>query len=162
MLTRRVSIVWNRPTRPLSSICSLYSKPTLNKNLVATSQQKMQCIVGGGERGKQWKKCSSYNVWLQDDFLYSIILYLPRESTSWLIALAFLMTDLEKTNSMNSAEFNFLKDFPPNLYFFPPNLAHWTCKLENTSRMSSSYPINDAKYVNSIVISCSTFKKGEK
>ena len=30
--------------------------------------------------------------------------------------------DPEKTNSMNSVEFNFLNDFPPNLLIFPPNL----------------------------------------
>ena len=32
------------------------------------------------------------------------------------------LPDLGKKNSMNSAEFNFLKDFLPNLSNFPPNL----------------------------------------
>ena len=32
------------------------------------------------------------------------------------------VTDLEKINSMNSVEFNFFKDFLPNLLFFLPNL----------------------------------------
>ena len=31
-------------------------------------------------------------------------------------------TDMEKTNFMNSVEFNFLKDFLPNLVIFLPNL----------------------------------------
>ena len=69
---------------------------------------------------------------------------------------------LGKINSMNSAEFNFLKDFPPNLSIIPPNLDSWTCKLEITSKMSSFQPVNDAKYVNSMVISCSTCEKEEK
>ena len=29
--------------------------------------------------------------------------------------------DMKKKNSMNSVEFNYLKDFPPNLLIFPPN-----------------------------------------
>ena len=37
--------------------------------------------------------------------------------------LKMLWPDLEKMNSMNSAEFNFLKDFPQNLSFFLQNLA---------------------------------------
>ena len=32
------------------------------------------------------------------------------------------LADFEKMNSMNSAEFNFLKDFLPNLQRFLPNL----------------------------------------
>ena len=32
------------------------------------------------------------------------------------------VTDLEKTNSMNSAELNFFLDFPPNWSNFPPIL----------------------------------------
>ena len=60
------------------------------------------------------------------------------------------ITGMEKTNSMNSAEFNFLKYFPPNFSFCPTTLAPSTCKLEITSRMSSSQLINEAKYVNSM------------
>ena len=38
-------------------------------------------------------------------------------------------TDLEKTNSMNSVEFNCFKDFPPILLIFPQNFDPWTCKF---------------------------------
>ena len=69
------------------------------------------------------------------------------------------IADLEKTNSMNSVEFNFLKDFPPNVKIFPPNLDSWMCKLELTSKMSSSQPANDAKYVNTMcMLSCRNSK----
>ena len=57
--------------------------------------------------------------------------------------------DLEKTIFMNS-DFNFFNDFPPSLSNFLPNLDPWTCKLEITSKISSSKPVNDAKYVNTM------------
>ena len=42
--------------------------------------------------------------------------------------------------------------FPPNLLNFLPNLDHWTCKLDITSKISSSLPVNDAKYGNTMLI----------
>ena len=37
-------------------------------------------------------------------------------------AVAAVTADLEKTNSMNSVEFNYFFDFPQNLLIFPQNL----------------------------------------
>ena len=46
-------------------------------------------------------------------------------------------TDKEKTNSMNPAQFNFVTDFPPIC-------NSERAKLEITSKISSSFPVNEA------------------
>ena len=51
-----------------------------------------------------------------------------REEKKWHVSGA----ELEKANSINSAEFNIFLDFTPNLLIFPPNLNPWTCKIEIT------------------------------
>ena len=72
--------------------------------------------------------------------------------------------DMEKTNSMNSVEFNFFY-FSPNLLFFLPNLDFWTCKLKNNFKNFTFIAWKWCKickyYVNSMVISNSTCQREE-
>ena len=55
-------------------------------------------------------------------------------------SILYTLSDLEKTNSMILRQ----------TFRFFLHLDSWMCKLELTSEMSSSYPVNDAKYVNTI------------
>ena len=56
--------------------------------------------------------------------IYSTVQYCTVQETVVSTVQCRVLSDLEKTNSMNSAEFNFLKDYPPTFFlFFPPNLA---------------------------------------
>ena len=70
--------------------------------------------------------------------IYQVVLIWFLNHNLFYFWMSKLWAGLEKTNSMNSVEFNFFLDFLPNLLTFSPNLDPWTCKLKITSKMSSS------------------------
>ena len=114
-----------------------------------------QCCEARGGSGSQTE---SINEWMNDIFC-GFPNNLPtndKKKYRWLLKIIVWWFNLKetqssrpgKTNSMNSVEFNIIKIFRQICKFFRQNLDPWTCKLEVTSKMSSSWSVNDTKYVN--------------
>ena len=61
--------------------------------------------------------------------------FLTTVTPTAIISTALAHRRRKKKNSMNSAEFNCLKDFPPNWSIFPLILYPSTCKYKITSKI---------------------------
>ena len=86
-------------------------------------------------------------------FFYLLFYYFSSISRYRLQCLSiclFVCQTWKKPTPWTPRSSTFNKVFPPNWTVFPPNLHLRTYKLEITSKISSSYPLNDYKDVNTM------------